>query len=161
MSSGFGIQARALFVAKKYSDQELSIWADCLVEYAEDWDAHFGKFFTQEFWYILVPVTVGYWNKTPLTVGAVKEQMKGLAGSDDRTKDLRIGAAIQAGFLTKCSFANLDKSLQERIEDTDGRLRYLLPTRMLQTKMHQHLSTTLSSVREALAAVGSDGSGSD
>ena len=144
----------ALFVTKKYSDQDLSTWADCLVDYAEDWDLHFGKFFTQEFWYILVPVTLGYWNRSPLSIGAVKEQMKGLSGSTERTKEKRISDAINAGFLTKCSFGELDKAIQERIEDIDRRIVYLVPTPQLQAKMHKHLTTTLSGAIEALAAVG-------
>ncbi len=138
---------------KKYTDQDLSAWADCLVDYAEDWDLHFGKFFTQEFWYILVPVTLGYWNKSPVSIGAAKEQMKGLAGSTERTKENRINEAIKAGYLTKCSFVDLDKSVQERIEDVDRRIVYLLPTPQLETKMRKHLTTTLSGALEALAAV--------
>ena len=67
-------------------------------------------------------VTVGYWNKTPIGVGAVKAQMKGPAGSDDRTMDNRIHEAIRAGFLTKSSIADLDRSLRERIEDAERRI---------------------------------------
>lgn len=148
-------------MSRKYSDQDLTAWADCLVEYAEDWDRHFGKFFTQEFWYILVPVTVGYWNNTPLSIGAVKQQMKGLAGSNERTKDERINKAIEAGLLTKCPFGQLEKSLQKRLEEADRRLVYLLPTLELQTKMREHLSTTLSGACDALAGIGRDDDESD
>ena len=36
-------------MTKSFPDADLSTWADCLIDYAEDWDTHFGKFFTQEF----------------------------------------------------------------------------------------------------------------
>ena len=90
------------------------MWAEFLIDYAEDWDAHFkryGKFFTQEYWYLLVGVTQAFWDAKPLNLTAAKDQMRGLQGRDDSVKDDRINEAINAGLITKKKFDELDPAI--------------------------------------------------
>jgi hypothetical protein len=133
-------------VTKKHSDGELLEWAQCLVDYAQDWDDHFkvyGKFFTQEYWYLLVRVTEASWKNEPQNVQQTKDRMDGLEGHDDRTKDDRIEQAIARGLIYKVKYDQLDQALKKRFGTVDGRSTLLLPTEILENLMRSHLSATL------------------
>src|ERR1035441_6217733 len=97
-------------MSDKFSNDDLIVWAEFLIEYAEDWDAHFkryGKFFTQEYWYLLVGVTQAFWDQKPLNVNASKARMRGLQDMDESVKDARIADAIEAGLIVKQKYSEL------------------------------------------------------
>jgi hypothetical protein len=140
-----------------FSDDDLVVWADYLIDYAEDWDAHFkryGKFFTQEYWYLLVGVTRAYWDAKPLNLTAAKDQMRGLQGKDDSVKDDRIAEAIDAGLIVKKKFAELEPPIQEQLGGADGRRIFLIPTPILERELRLHLSSTLGKAVETLRGFG-------
>jgi len=143
----------------KFSDDDLVVWADCLIEYAENWDEHFkryGNFFTQEYWYLLMGVTRAYWDQDPLCVAAAEDQMVGLQGKDESVKKDRIKNAIKAGLIQeKKTFVQLSPKLQEKLKEQhddadDARKRYLIPTPLLEKVLRLHLATTLGRAVEML-----------
>jgi hypothetical protein len=143
-------------MAVKFSDRHLLMWADCLEDYAENWDDHFkkhGKFFTQEYWYLLVGIMRAYWVGEPLNVAGAKDSIRGLQGYDDRAKDARISAAIDAGLIYKSDYKELSPELQTSLGEIDRRYKFLLPTAALENAMRSHLAATLAMAIDALGDI--------
>lgn len=122
------------------SDQDLFCWLDFLENYARDWDRAFENrpgYFTQEYWYLFVGCTAGYWRGAPLTVSAACQTMK--SGSN-RTREDRIKRAVDDGYLEK------------RKADLDGRNAFVVPTPKLEQVIRGHFSRTLQMARATICA---------
>lgn len=120
------------------SDQDLFRWLDFLENYARDWDRAFDNrpgYFTQEYWYLFVACTVGYWRGGALTVSAACQAMK--SGSN-RTREDRIKRAVDDGYLEK------------RKADLDGRNALVVPTPKLERIIRGHFERTLLMARNAI-----------
>ncbi len=120
------------------SDDDLFRWLGFLEDYARDWDRAFENrpgYFTQEYWYLFVGCTIGYWRGSPLTVSAACQSMK--SGSN-RTREDRIKRAVDDGYLEK------------RRADLDGRNALVVPTPKLEQVIRGHFQRTLHMARQSI-----------
>ena len=115
----------ALETIGKSNRADLVAWMDALEFYARDWDESFGgrpRYFTQEFWYMLVGCLRADWAGHPLTVSQLAHSMK--SGSN-RTREERIKRAVDDGYLIKEKGADDgaggDREADGRTRDSDYR----------------------------------------
>ena len=94
-----------------------------------------------------------YWVGEPLNVAGAKDSIRGLQGYDDRAKDSRISAAVDAGLIYKSDYKELSSELQTSLGEIDRRYKFLLPTAALENAMRSHLAATLAMAIDALGDI--------